>query len=91
MVSNGHTAPVRIVSPGGQIAEDLRLATALFTPEEGTRVVALPAFVGDAADVHWAPVMVAELVEALQVHFVVDCVSVLKFGKRLAEVSLIEL
>lgn len=91
MVRDGHTAPVGVVGPSRQIAEDLRLAAALLTPKEHTSVVAFPSVVGDASNVLWAPVVVTELVEALEVHFVIDGVSALEVGERLTEVGLREL
>lgn len=65
MVCDGHTAPIRVVGPACQVAEDLRLATALLSPEKCSSIGALVAFVGNSSDVLGSPVVIAELLIAL--------------------------
>ena len=55
------------MGPRRQIRKDLRLATALLSPEESSTEVALEAIIGDASDILGSPVMITELVVALQI------------------------
>lgn len=70
MIRDSHTAPIRVVSPACQVAEDLRLATALLSPEKCSSIGAFPAFVCNSADILGSPVMVAELMIALQIQLI---------------------
>ena len=78
MVSDGQAAPLGVVSPRRQIAEDLRFTTALLAPEECSTEGSLEALVGYFPDIFGPPVTVAELLVALQIELVPDVLSFLQ-------------
>ena len=84
MVGNGNTAPFRLVGPSSHVAHDLRLATALFTPEESASEGSLVTIISHSTHVLRSPVVVAELVVALQVQLIVDVIALLQIAKGAA-------
>ena len=78
-VSDGQAAPLSVVSPRRQVAEDLRFTTALLAPEECSAEGPLEALVGYLSDLVGPPVTVAELLVALQIELVPDVLPFLQF------------
>ena len=80
------------MGPSCQVGEDLRLATASFTPEKSTSVEAFECTLiyANSSDILWPPVVVAALMIARHIHFVVDDVVVLELLKLSGQVFLIQ-
>lgn len=89
---NGQVGPVVLMSPGGEVGQDARLATAALTPEKSSSVKALESSLLDsnASDVFWAPMVVAFLVVAIQVEFVLYSFSLLALLEGCAQVFLVQ-
>lgn len=90
VVRDSHVDPVVLVSPGSHVGEDLRFASAFFSPEEHARVVALKARERCGADFLRAPMMVTELVVSLKVELVIDDFPGLKIS-QLVQVAFLKL
>ena len=60
----------------------------MLTPEENACVAALVALIGDATDILRPPVMVTELLVALQIHLVLNHVVFLQFREGRTQVRL---